>query len=190
MDATLYISPHRYFAECARVATALDPTLINTLRTYLLDISTHDRTVFIIGNGGFATVADHLALGLSLNTLRETGRGLRALTLNSSGAHATAALNDFGANDVFAAPLEALGRSGDLLIALSGSGASLNIACAVARAHNLGITTACIVGREGEVSAHADLTICLNHDSNAVCEDVAIMVLHWVYGTFMLGQQW
>jgi len=145
------------------------------------------HTLFTAGNGGSGTVADHFALGMSLNVFRETGRQGRAVCLNS-GTMMSAAVNDFGYDRMFAAQLEASAQPGDLFVALSASGCSQNLAMAVNRASMMGLTTAAIVGKTGPVNAFADVSIVIDTDSAAVCEDVTMMMLHWLYGSFMVKQ--
>ncbi len=141
-------------------------------------------SIFIAGNGGGATVADHFALGMSLNIFRETGRCNRAYSLNS-GMMLSAAVNDFGYENMFAVQLSALGKENDLFIAISASGCSKNLAKAVRRANERGMESIAVVGNKGIVSDYASLTIDLGTDNPALAEDVSMMMLHWVYCSFM-----
>lgn len=185
MDAELYDSPASYFAEVQRVWRALPFDDIRRLRA-MLALLHRDSTIYVVGNGGFATVAEHFALGMTLNTMRESGTSFRAFNLASSGAVVSSAVNDYGYGNDFAAQIGALGRTGDLLLALSGSGASPNVVNVCGAAQRTGITVVSIVGADGHVAEDSDLCINLRCTSNAVCEDVAMMILHWVYGTFMV----
>jgi D-sedoheptulose 7-phosphate isomerase len=144
-------------------------------------------TIFVAGNGGNATVADHFALGMSLNVFRETGRQGRAISL-TSGVHMSAAVNDFGYERMFGVQLEAMGRPGDLFIALSASGSSINLAEAVVQADAMGMYSLAIVGKEGPVSLHANESLVIGTESSALSEDMTMMALHWLYGSFMVTQ--
>jgi D-sedoheptulose 7-phosphate isomerase len=88
------------------------------------------KRVYIIGNGGSYANASHIA-----NDLLSVG--VKAYTLDS--ATLTAFANDYGYETVFARWLEVVGEEGDLLIALSGSGTSLNIVDAIATAKLIGM---------------------------------------------------
>lgn len=149
---------------------------------------THDtnHALFVAGNGGCTTVADHFALGMSLNILRESGKGSRAFSL-SSGPMLSAAVNDFGYDAMFAVQLKALAKPGDMFVALSSSGKSQNLAHAVETARTMGLTTAAIVGCSGPISGYAGHKIVLNEDNPAVAEDVMMMMLHWLYCSFMVA---
>jgi len=100
--------------------------------------TTHDRdsTLYLIGNGGSAAMASHMAADACKNGF------LRALALNDA-ALVTATSNDVSFDEAFALPLERLARPGDLLITISSSGNSPNIlrALEVARATGIGTVT-------------------------------------------------
>src|SRR5262245_37256503 len=83
-------------------------------------------TVFFCGNGGSAGDSQHLAAEL-VGRLRRDRRPLAAIALTTDTSALTAVANDYGFEQVFARQVEALGRPGDLLFALSTSGRSPNI---------------------------------------------------------------
>lgn len=147
----------------------------------------NNHTIFVAGNGGSGTVADHFALGMSLNVFRETGKQGRAVCLNS-GTMMSAAVNDFGVDRMFAVQLETMAQPKDLFLALSASGCSRNLTTAVSRANMLGLRTAAVVGKEGPIAYGSDVSVILGEESAAVSEDVTMMLLHWLYGSFMVKQ--
>lgn len=173
-----------YFKAVREVTSHFDINSLNRIRKVVHRAYSNNQTIFVAGNGGNATVADHFALGMSLNILRETGRQGRAMSL-SSGALLTAAVNDFGANRMFAVQLQSMGRPGDLFVALSASGCSENLAEAVDQCLDMDMKSVAIVGKPGPVSNHADEILVIGTDSAAISEDVTMMALHWLYGTFM-----
>jgi len=95
-----------------------------------------ENKLMLIGNGGSAAIASHMAIDYSKTA------GLRALCFND-GAALTCLGNDYGYASVFAKQIGMHGRAGDLLIAISSSGRSPNIldAVAVARARGCGVVT-------------------------------------------------
>jgi D-sedoheptulose 7-phosphate isomerase len=95
--------------------------------------------VLIIGNGGSYANAMHICNDL-------LACGIPAFTLDPATMAASA--NDYGWDTVFERWIRVVGRRGDLLIALSGSGKSPNILKAVAAARELGLTVRCIFGAE------------------------------------------
>ena len=98
--------------------------------------TTHQRDghLYIVGNGGSAAIASHMAADAAKNG------GLRALAFNDASL-LTATANDIAYDQVFSLPLERLGRSGDLLITISSSGNSPNIVRALEAARKLEIGT-------------------------------------------------
>jgi D-sedoheptulose 7-phosphate isomerase len=89
-----------------------------------------NKLVFI-GNGGSASIASHMAIDYAKN-------GLRSLAFNDAPA-LTCLGNDFGYEQVFVKQIEFHGREGDLLVAISSSGASENILNGVAAARTAGL---------------------------------------------------
>lgn len=83
--------------------------------------------VIVIGNGGSAAIASHVAIDLNKNA------GIRALALNDASA-LTCLSNDYGYDKVFAKQIEYHGRPREILVAISSSGKSLNILKAVEEA--------------------------------------------------------
>jgi D-sedoheptulose 7-phosphate isomerase len=104
--------------------------------------------VLICGNGGSAADAQHMATELVVRYLADRP-GIPALALTVDTSILTAASNDYGFERVFARQIEALGRPGDVLIAISTSGTSPNVLRAVEEARTRGIATIGLAGRGG-----------------------------------------
>jgi D-sedoheptulose 7-phosphate isomerase len=100
------------------------------------------------GNGGSAAEAQHLTAELigRLDSARARA-ALPAIALHADTSALTAVANDDGYEHVFARQVEGLGRPGDVLVALSTSGASRNLVAAVDAASERGIVTVALVGR-------------------------------------------
>lgn len=115
-----------YFEHVSGLLERLDPQAIAAFMDTLAAARESDRTVFIVGNGGSAATASHMATDLGAR--KADGLiGLRAVALTDNTAMLTATANDHGYPEVFVAQLEALYRLGDLLIVISASGNSPNI---------------------------------------------------------------
>jgi D-sedoheptulose 7-phosphate isomerase len=104
--------------------------------------------VIFCGNGGSAADSTHLAAEF-VGRLRLDRAPLPALSLPDNVAALTAISNDQDYDDSFARQVRALGRSGDVLVALSTSGRSANVLAAVSAAHEVGLTTVGFVSAEG-----------------------------------------
>lgn len=137
--------------------------------------ATHDRGghVFIIGNGGSAGMASHMAADATKN-----GR-LRALAF-SDAALLTATGNDLSFDQVFSLPLERLARAGDLLIVISSSGNSPNIvrALEVGRRLDLALVTLSAMQPDNRARALGDLNFYVPLSRYGWAESAHQVILH------------
>lgn len=106
--------------------------------------------VLVCGNGGSASDALHFSAEL-LNRYRDDRRPLAAIALNADVATLTAIANDYHYDQVFAKQVTALGRPGDILLAITTSGNSANVVRAIECAHLQEMTTLLLTGRDGGV---------------------------------------
>lgn len=104
--------------------------------------------LLFFGNGGSATDASHLAAEL-VNRYRRDREGLPAIALTTDMSVITSIGNDISYNEIFARQVQALGQKGDIAIAISTSGNSLNVLRAVEAAKQKGITTIGFTGGTG-----------------------------------------
>ena len=117
------------------------------------------NTVFSCGNGGSMSDAMHFAEELS-GRYRQHRAGLPAVAISDPG-HISCVANDYGYEQVFSRYIEAHGKPGDVLLAISTSGSSKNVlsAAAYAREHGMGVIS--LTGKAGsELSALADVDVC------------------------------
>jgi D-sedoheptulose 7-phosphate isomerase len=106
--------------------------------------------LLICGNGGSAADAQHLATEfVSTLTLDNPRPSIPAIALTTDTSLLTAIANDFGAEGVFERQVEALGREGDVLIAISTSGNSANVIRAAERARGAGLRVVALTGESG-----------------------------------------
>ncbi len=125
--------------------------------------------LLICGNGGSAADAQHLATELTIRYRGSVQRpALPAIALNTDSSALTAGANDLGYDAVFARLVEAYGRKGDLLLALSTSGNSRSIVNALEYARNTGMQTIALLGGDGgKTKGLADLEIIVPHSDSA-----------------------
>jgi D-sedoheptulose 7-phosphate isomerase len=110
------------------------------------------------GNGGSMSDAIHFAEELS-GRFRDERKALPAIAI-SDPAHITCTANDYGFEYIFSRFIEALGKPGDVLLALSTSGNSENILLAAEAAKNAGMTVIALTGKDGgKLSILADVEI-------------------------------
>mgnify|MGYP002784351344 CR=1 FL=1 len=110
--------------------------------------------VLVFGNGGSASDAQHAAAELVGRFERER-KGMAAVALTSDPSVLTSIANDYGFDRVFARQLEALGRAGDVALAISTSGNSPNVVAGLTTARAMGIRTIALTGRDGGAAGRA-----------------------------------
>jgi D-sedoheptulose 7-phosphate isomerase len=106
--------------------------------------------ILLIGNGGSAADAQHIA-GEFVSRFAFDRPGLPAIALSTDTSVLTAIGNDYGFESLFERQVEALGKSGDILIAYSTSGKSKNILKALETAQRNGIVTVGMTGGNGDL---------------------------------------
>jgi D-sedoheptulose 7-phosphate isomerase len=104
--------------------------------------------IFSCGNGGSAADAQHFAAEL-VGRFEAERPGMAAVALTTDSSIFTALANDYSFADVFAKQVQALGRPGDVLLAISTSGQSENVVRAVTTAHAQSMTVVALTGRDG-----------------------------------------
>ena len=130
------------------------------------------RTVWLCGNGGSASLANHAACDLSK-------AGLRAVSLAALPEVLTMHGNDEGFENVYSAQVERLARPRDVLLAVTSSGKSLDIINAITRAASQGVHAVALTGfTGGETREQADVAVHVDSHDYGVVETVHQAVLH------------
>ena len=134
--------------------------------------------ILFAGNGGSAADAQHLAAEL-VGKLVYPRPAMPAIALTTDTSILTAVGNDFGYEEVFARQLEALGREGDMLVAISTSGRSANVVTAIETARRLGIATVGMTGGSGgNMAGLVDFCIRIPSDETAKIQEGHITLGH------------
>jgi len=130
------------------------------------------------GNGGSMSDAMHFAEELS-GRFRENREALAAISI-SDPSHISCVANDYGYNFIFSRYIEALGKAGDTLLAISTSGNSPNIINAVNAAKEKGIYTVVLTGKDGgKLASIADLEIRVPHFGYSDrIQEIHIKIIH------------
>ena len=133
-------------------------------------------TIFLFGNGGSAADAQHLAAELAVRYRRDRAP-IRAVALTTDTSVLTAAGNDLGFERLFSRQLEALGRPGDLAIAISTSGRSENVVRALDAARSGGMAAAALSGGDGgRLVGRADPLLAVPSRTTARIQEMHIML--------------
>jgi D-sedoheptulose 7-phosphate isomerase len=134
--------------------------------------------VLFFGNGGSAADAQHLAAEFVGRFLRERA-GLPAIALTTDSSILTAVGNDYGFEQVFARQIQALGRPGDVAVAISTSGNSANVLEGVKEARKGNLKTIGLTGKDGGALARqADVAITIPSTSTARIQECHIAIGH------------
>ncbi len=168
-----------YAEEMARAARTIEPAAFDRAAAILLAAYVRNARIFSCGNGGSASIANHMQCDHVKGVRTETDLAPRVLSLSNNVELITAIANDLGYEDVFAYQLQSQSEPGDVLVAVSSSGRSVNIVRALTWARDHGLRTIAVTGFDGggaravaEVSIHAD---CTNY---GVIEDLHQTVMH------------
>lgn len=140
-----------------------------------------DGKILSCGNGGSAADAQHFSAEL-LNRFEVERPGLAAMALSTDSSTLTSIANDYDYNQVFSKQVRALGRAGDVLLAISTSGNSANVVAAVAAAHECDMRVVALTGRNGgkisELLRPDDVHICVPATNTARIQEVHLLSIH------------
>jgi D-sedoheptulose 7-phosphate isomerase len=137
--------------------------------------------ILACGNGGSAADAQHFAAEL-VNRFERERPPLAGLALTTDSSTLTSIANDYSYDQVFEKQLRALGRKGDVLLAISTSGNSGNVIAAMRAARELGVAMVALTGRGGgKMAQHlapGDVHVCVPHARTMRIQEVHQLVLH------------
>jgi D-sedoheptulose 7-phosphate isomerase len=140
------------------------------------------KKVLLCGNGGSAADAQHIAAELAGRFLQER-KALPAIALVTNTSILTALANDYGYETVFSRSVEALGEKGDILIAISTSGASKNVLKAIEAAHVKGMKVIILMGKGGAgLKTLGDVAIIVPSSKTPRIQETHITIGHIICG--------
>jgi phosphoheptose isomerase len=139
------------------------------------------RTVLAFGNGGSATQAQHFAAELVVRYKPGDRPALPAIALTADIAILTACANDFDYASVFRRQVEALGKKGDVALAITTSGRSPNVLGALEAARSRGMTTVFLTGERGRAeAARCDAGIVVPSEETSHIQEIHLACLHLI----------
>lgn len=138
--------------------------------------------VMLCGNGGSAADSQHIAAEMTGRFIHDR-RPLAAMALSTDTSALTCIGNDYSFDEVFSRQIEALGRAGDCLVAISTSGNSSNVLRAAETAKRIGMVVIGLLGRDGgRLSALCDLSVIVPSQSTARIQEAHIFIGHTLCG--------
>jgi D-sedoheptulose 7-phosphate isomerase len=150
----------------------------HTIARAVTDALTSGNKLLLIGNGGSAADAQHIAAEI-IGRYKQERPGWAAIALTTDTSALTAIANDYGFEQIFARQIQGLARRGDVLFALTTSGRSPNILAALKTARDLGVTTVGFTGTKGEsLRALCDHLFVSPTDDTPVIQQIHMMAMH------------
>ncbi len=172
-----------YISKFASSFENIDEEKLGQLEEEMIKRVNTNKEIFIIGNGGSAANANHIA-GDYLKTFSLAGLNFKINSLSESTCYLTAASNDIDFSEVYEILINTRISDGDLLIFLSGSGNSMNLIKAARIANKAGIVTAAIVGYSGgALKEIVDIPIHIEIEDMEIAEDAQMTIFHFLKQT-------
>lgn len=138
--------------------------------------------LYICGNGGSAADAQHIASEL-VGKFEQERKSLPAVALTTDTSIITSIANDYGYEAVFSKQIEALVKKGDVLLAISTSGASKNIIAAAELAKKKGAAVLAFTGKSNsKLEQISDICFCTNNESTARSQEIHQLGFHIICG--------
>ena len=164
-------------AGAARIAQSA-ASVVAEWGQHLASIFAAGGKLLACGNGGSAAEAQHLT-GELLGRFREERRPLPAVALSADSSAVTAIANDYGIEELFARQVQAYGRPGDVLVALSTSGSSPNVIAAAKAGLDLGVTVWALTGpAPNPLAALSDSAIAVDAPTVATVQEIQLSLIH------------
>lgn len=153
-------------------------SLINSAAEYCIECFAQGNKILLCGNGGSAADAQHIAAELS-GRFQFDRKPLYAEALHVNTSFLTAVANDYDYDRIFSRMVEAAGKGGDVLIALSTSGNSKNVLKAVEQAHKQEMVIIGLTGSKGgKLDKLSDICIKVPSGNTARIQESHIMIGH------------
>ena len=135
-------------------------------------------TIFWCGNGGSAADSQHIAAEF-VGRFKKNRKPLRSIALTTDSSVLTCVSNDYSFEEIFSRQINALGRKGDVLVAISTSGNSRNVKRALIQAHKMGLKTIGLLGKNGgSCKNYVDVPMIIPSNNTARIQEIHILIEH------------
>lgn len=175
-----------YKQQTIETIKSIDTQKVSQAIEWLREARAANKHIFVCGNGGSASTASHFACDVVKGASFQRESRFRVLALTDSLPTLTAYSNDVSYDCVFAEQLKNFAAPGDILIAISGSGNSMNVIQAVEYANKLGCKTIGLTGRDGgKLGPLSQLNIHVPFQHMGRIEDSHLIICHMMAYHFM-----
>ncbi len=170
----------QYLGALHKVLAALDGKLIDEIAGVFFQAYRDRKTIFVIGNGGSAALASHVACDLGKGVaFGNECRPMRVLSLTDNVPLMTAWANDVSYESVFTEQLRSFLSPGDVVFAISGSGNSPNVLNALQFANSLQAVTVGVTGfKGGKMKPLCDVCLVVPSENMQIIEDLHTVIAH------------
>jgi len=169
-----------YLEEGARARLNLDIVKIADIADRISRAISSGNKLIVFGNGGSAADAQHFVAELTGHFMKER-KPLAAIALTTNTSSITAIANDYSYDVVFSRQVEALARSGDVVVGISTSGNSKNVIEGIKSAKRIGCHTIAFTGRSGgQIKSVADETLIVDSDLTSIIQEMHITAIHMI----------
>lgn len=168
-----------YLSNLSKTIKELDISSICEVASVIKNAVTHNKQIFVCGNGGSAANSNHFVNDLVYGIARKTGGGAKAISLSANNAVMTCLANDVGYDQIFLEQLAVQGGPGDVLLVFSGSGNSPNILNVCSYAKQNQITVCGFLGYNGgKALPMCDHAVHFDVQDMQISEDLQLVVGH------------
>jgi D-sedoheptulose 7-phosphate isomerase len=171
-----------YQADLTWTLNEIDPAMLSLVAELFLGARADGRQILLLGNGGSAATASHMACDLGKGTVdfsQPDFARFRVISLTDNTALITALGNDLSFDDIFVEQLRIVSRPGDVVVLISASGNSPNLVKAAEYARASGATTIGLLGfGGGKLGRMVDHPLIVSSRNYGIAEDFHVSVQH------------
>lgn len=169
----------QYLKDVQHIVAELDIAEIEAVCNVFKKAYDEGRTIFVMGNGGSASTASHLAGDINKGACLKAQKKFRVMALTDNLPMILAIANDISYDSIFEEQLKNFARPGDVVVGISGSGNSTNVLRAVQYARQSGCTTVGVCGYDGgKLKPLVDACFHVKVNDMQIVEDVHLMLGH------------
>ncbi|NQU95829.1 MAG: D-sedoheptulose 7-phosphate isomerase [Candidatus Omnitrophica bacterium] len=152
--------------------------LIEKIAKTIIDALKKGGKVLVFGNGGSAADSQHMVAEL-VGRFKKERKAIPAIALTTNTSSLTALSNDYGYEVSFKRQIEALGKKGDVAVAISTSGSAKNVTQAVGLAREMGLSTIALTGKNGgNLKSVSELAFIVESNDTPRIQEAHILIIH------------
>ena len=186
MSAEYSSFAEQYRNRLADALSSIDIGAVSQVIAAFAEARRNERHIFVCGNGGSASTASHFVCDMVKGASFNRESRFRIMALTDSLPTITAYSNDVSYDCVFVEQLKNFAGSGDVVMAISGSGNSANVVKAIEYGNSIGCTTIALTGRDGgKLGPLAKIQVHMPEPHMGRIEDGHMIVCHMIAYCFM-----